>query len=79
MQTTIYTGKSETQVKLRIYNHRKDANKSTSIPVCQHFNNTSHNFNRDAKFTIIEQLKSFEGDKELLRFRLQRLEDFWIK
>ncbi|XP_065051445.1 uncharacterized protein LOC135681083 [Rhopilema esculentum] len=74
-----YIGKSETQVNLRINNHRKDSSKSASIPVCQHFNNTSHNFNNDAKFIIIEQLKSLEGDKELLRSRLQRREDFWIK
>ena len=74
-----YIGKSETQVNLRINNHRKDANKSSSIPVCLHFNNTSHNLNRDAKFIIIEQLKSFEGDKELLRSRLQRRKDFWIR
>ena len=58
-----YIGKSETQINLRINNHRKDLSKSSSIPVCQHFNNTAHSFTRDAKFIIIEQLKTVDDQK----------------
>ena len=51
-----YIGKSETQLNLRINNHRKDSKKTNSILACQHFNNPTHNFTEDAKFTINEQL-----------------------
>ena len=53
-----YVGKSETPFNIRLNNHRKDVKRSDSIPACQHFNNNRHEFNRDAKFTVIEQLRN---------------------
>ena len=44
-----YIGKSETQLNLRINNHRKDSKKTNSILACQHCNNPTHNFTEDAK------------------------------
>ena len=51
-----YVGKSETLFNIRLNNHRKDVKRSDSIAACQHFKNNHHEFNRDAKFTLIEQL-----------------------
>ena len=74
-----YIGKSETQLNIRIDNHRKDSTKINTILACQHFNNPSHNFTQDAKFIIIEQLKKIDCDKDEPRQRLETREDFWIR
>ena len=53
-----YIGKVETPPNIRINNHRKDVQQNISILVDQRFRQSRHNFNKDAKFTIIEQVKS---------------------
>jgi len=73
-----YVGKCETQLNIRINNHRKDVQSINAIPVCKHFNDKNHSFNDDARFTIIEQLKNLKESKAILTERLKRREDFWI-
>ena len=49
-----------------------------SLQADQHFRLPGHNFNKHAKFTLIEQLNDTNTDKELLKYRLKKREDFWI-
>ena len=53
-----YVGKAETTFNIRLNNHRKDANGNNpkAIPASIHFKKPHHNFNKDAKFTLIEQI-----------------------
>ena len=76
---TQYIGKSENPFNQRLNNHRSNAYKPRpeTIPACKHFNQPNHDFNKDAKFTIIEQIKRNETEKRK-RIILQR-ENFWIK
>ena len=77
-----YVGKTRNSFNTRLNDHRSNAYNPTedSIPACLHFHNNTHDFNRDAKFTIIEQLKNTEDKSEEQRetIILQR-ENFWIK
>ena len=74
-----YVWKSETPFNIRLNNQRKDVKSSDSIPACQHFNNNHHEFNRDVKFTLIEQLRNTNIDPSIRTKRLKEREDFWIK
>ena len=61
-------------------NHRKDVSNPKSIPADFHFRNPGHSSNLYAKFTLNEQLSNIHTtDKETLKFRLKRREDFWIQ
>ena len=52
-----YVGKSYTHFNnVRLYNQGKDINNPKAIPACSHFKRHGHNFIKDAKFTLIEQL-----------------------
>lgn len=51
-----YIGKSETQFKVRLRNHRKYVNRQNSPLLDWHFKQIGHNFKQQAKFTLIEQL-----------------------
>jgi len=75
-----YVGKAETPFNIRLNNHRKDAtgNNQKAIPASMHFKQTGHNFNKHAKFTLIEQIKNTTTDKDTIRATLKRREDFWI-
>ena len=75
-----YVGKSETPFNVRLNNHRKDSRnpKEDTIPVCKHFNETRHNFNTHARFTLIEQIKDFTKSQDERRAILLRRENFWI-
>ena len=46
--------------------------------VCQHVQYESHNFNKHAKFTIIDQLTITSKSKETLTQRLTERENVWI-
>ena len=70
-----YTGLA---FNIRLNNHRKDVYKSNTPEADQHFRLPGHNFNRHAKFILIEQLNNTELDKELIIFRLNECQDFWI-
>ena len=49
-----YTDKSKTAFNLRLNNHRKDVIKRNSLQADQHFRLPGYNFNKHAKFTLIE-------------------------
>ena len=46
--------------------------------VCKYFQQLSHNFNKHAKFTIIDQLTNTSKSKGTLTQRLIESENFWI-
>ena len=73
-----YTGKSEATFNIRLNMHRKDVNKRNSLQADKNFRLPGHNFNKHAKFTLIEQLNNTNIDKELLKYRLKKSEDFSI-
>ena len=73
-----YVGKSEIPVHKRINGHRSDAKKATSIPVDAHYLQPGHNFDRDTKFTLIEQIRRSDLTKEQMTELLLRREDFWM-
>ena len=72
-----YVGKSETELKYRIANHRSDAKKTNCILADKHFQVNGHNFDKDASFTIIEQLMHL-STKDNNRKRLEEMEDRWM-
>ena len=74
-----YVGKAETELNLRINNHRKDVRKLNAIPAGQHFAQKDHDFNTDAKFSIIEKLQNAKLSKESIKELLKKRENFWIK
>ena len=74
-----YVGKAETAFNLRLNNHRKDTKKSNSILACKHFQEQGHNFNKHAKFIIIDKMINLHGSKEALREMLVVRENFWIQ
>ena len=46
---------------------------------CKHFQEQGHNFNKHAKFIIIDKLVHLHGSKEALREMLLVRENFWIQ
>ena len=62
-----YVGKAETEVNIRLNNHRKDAQKPDVIPASRHFSVKDHNFDTYAKFILIEQIRHINIDKEKIR------------
>ena len=74
-----YVGKAETKLNPRINSHCKNVLKLKAIPADQHFTQTDHNFNSDAKFTIIEKLQNTKLSKESITDLLQKRENFSIK
>ena len=76
-----YVGKAETLFKIRLNNHRKDANGNNpkSISASIHFKQTGHKFKNHVNFTHIEQInKKINTDIDTIKIRLKRREDFWI-
>ena len=74
-----YVRKAETAFNLRLNNHSKDTKKSNSILACKHFQEQGHNFNKYAKFIIIDKLVNLKSSKEALREMLVIRENFWIQ
>ena len=61
-----YVAKAETELSLKINNHREDVLKLSAIPADQHFAQRYNDFNTDAKFIIIEQRQNTKPlDKRL--------------
>ena len=50
-------GKTETAFNVRLNNHRSNALHPQEDTIAERANREGHNFNRDAKFTIVEQKK----------------------
>ena len=75
-----YVGKVESQGTNRIINkYRNDSKKNDSIPVDKHFLEPGHDFDRDFKLIVIEEIGSRNLTKEQTKNRLQKREDFWIQ
>ena len=66
-------------MNIRTNKHRNDVFREDAIQVCQHFKQPSHQFNKHAKITIIEQLKHQDKSLSEMRSILEEREDFWIK
>ena len=73
-----YVGKAETELNIRLNNHRKDVWKLDAIPASRHFSGKKHNFNTHAKFILIEQTRHVDIDTENIKERLKQRENFWI-
>ena len=75
-----YIGKSEPPFNRRLNTHRHDAYNPTedTIQADTHYSNTGHDFNRDAKFTIIERIKDNTKTQLQKREILLRRENFWM-
>ena len=74
-----YVGKTETPMNLRINGHRSDSKKSDKLAVDTHFAQPGHNFDKDAKFTIIEKVQKPSLPKDEVADLLLLREDFWMK
>ena len=75
-----YIGKTEWSFNIRLNNYRyriKSTNTSNLLPCEKHFKLASHDFEKDAKFTIIEKIEKID-DKTMAKSTLLRREDFWI-
>ena len=69
-------GKAETEFNIRLNNHREDVWKPDAIPASRHFSDKNYNFNTHAKFTLIEQIRHIDIDKEKNNERLKQREYF---
>ena len=65
-----YIRKSETEVNIRLNNHRNDVNRQNAPLADQYFKLPNQNFNQHARFTLIEQLDNNKIDKDLAILRL---------
>ena len=75
-----YVGKVEAQkAHRRINKHRNDAKKENSISIDQHFREENHNFDRDFRIIMIEEISDKNMTREQVRKTLLKREDFWIK
>ena len=73
-----YVGKTQTTLERRINGHRSDVKcKNEPIAADKHFRLAGHEFDRDAKFTIIEQAINKRDKSEMATF-LMSIEDTWI-
>ena len=73
-----YVGKTEIPVNQRMNGHRSDARRTDKLAVDTHFLQPEHNFDRDARFTIIEMIIRKDLRGEPLTRLLEQREDFWI-
>ena len=58
--------------------HRNDVNRPDSIAIDRHFNQPGHDFNRDFRIIVIEEVTKKNMTKDQMRELLLRREDFWI-
>ena len=70
-----YIGKSETEINIRLNNHRKDVNRQNAPQAEEHFKLPTHIFNQHARFTLIEQLDNIKIEKDLATLRLKKREE----
>ena len=77
-----YVGKSETAFNLRLNNHRNHIKRGFSgCELTEHFlhNSRTHNFDRDTKITVMEEIKRHEMHIERKKEILLVREVFWQK
>ena len=66
-------------MNIRTNKHRDDVFRTDGLHACQHFSHPTHDFNRDAKFTIIEEIINKSLPTLEIRKILEGREDFWMK
>ena len=74
-----YVGKADIAFNKRLNNHSKDIEKPNSILAGKHIQKKVYNFNKHAKFIIIDKLVNLQGSKEALREMLRIRENFRIQ
>ena len=78
-QGTQYVGKSEPPANLRINTHRHDVKSPTGGAFDKHFNEPGHDYNKNARFILIEQIKNYKAMKKMeIRKLLEEREDYWM-
>ena len=74
-----YVGKVEKQkMNKRVNKHRNDVKRPDAITIDKHFNDPEHDFNRDFRVIVIEEITKRDLSDEQMRNLLLRREDFWI-
>ena len=62
----------------RTNKHRNDVTRADSIAIDRHFNRSDHDFNRDFRVIVIEEITKKNLTKDQMRNLLLHREDFWI-
>ena len=76
---TQYVGKSEPPANLRINTHRHDVKDPSGGAFDHHFALPGHDFNKHARFILIEQIRNHAGNTKLENRRLlEAREDYWM-
>ena len=74
-----YVGKSEPPAHKRFNGHRSDVDSTKGNNFDKHFRLPGHNFDHDARFILIEQIRNDQAlSKEEIREILEDREDFWM-
>ena len=74
-----YVGKVEKQqMNKRVNKHRNDVKRPDGISIDKHFDDPEHDFNRDFRVIVIEEITKKDLTDEQMRNLLLRREDFWI-
>ena len=74
-----YVGKSEPPAHKRFNTHRSDVNSPKGLAFDKHFTLPGHNFDHDARFILIEQIRNEQAlSKKEIRSILEDREDFWM-
>ena len=75
-----YVGKVEVQgTNKRVNKHRNDVHRADFLSIDHHFADNEHDFSRDFRIIVIEEITNKHLTKEQTRNLLLRCEDFWIK
>ena len=75
-----YVGKVEIQgANKRVNKHRNDVHRPDAISIDKHFREPGHDFNRDFRIIVIEEISKKDLTKEQTRTLLLKREDFWIQ
>ena len=73
-----YVGKSEPPANLRINTHRFDVKSPKGGRFDKHFNQPGHDYNKNARYILIEQVKQSKMSKKTIRQLLEEREDYWM-
>ena len=74
-----YVGKVEKQgTNKRVNKHRNDVHRPDALAIDRHFTDGNHDFNRDFRIIVIEEITNKHLTKEQTRNTLLHREDFWI-
>ena len=74
-----YVGKSEPPAHKRFNTHRYDAKKPSGLSFDKHFATDGHNFDHDARFILLEQIKNYRSlPKNEIRAIMEHREDYWM-